>query len=699
MPKLIRYLKFATASVIVLLISLAFAIALLVNPNHFKPQLSQSIYASTGRQLEINGDIHLSLFPKLSINVGTSTLSNKSGFKDSHFALIESAQFQLKLFPLLGHRFELKSVSLSGVQLNLLVDAQGNNNWDDMLVDLPELPFAKFKLTNTSITYNNLATDEHYQLSQLDLKTQRREAKSIIDIALNTKFQDHVSDIIAELNLSSRANINLLNAEKLTFSETLIDLNITNPNAGTQIQTQLHADISIEHRLQRYSFNNIHINSQIHHPMLPSEALNFSMATQVFVDLAQEQISITELTFNTADVQLNGELQIQNLLSDTHFAAYVDIKPFNGQALITQLGFEALNTPDPDAFKHLGLQFKAQGSREHIQFNDLKLQLDNSEIKGQLEANFSAKKSLPKLRLNASVDKINLAHYVTFDRDANAHSPNKPDDPLTLATELLHRINLDAQLNIDQLLIGSLQAKEVSLPIRAAAGQAHITPITAALYGGQYRGDMRLDMRQVPSIRINENLTNINIGPLMQDIIQSAPITGSGSAKAQLSARGQTLAELITSISGELHINFKDGSLQNFNLPQLIRQTLAEHNKQTATEETTQATHTDFNQLSASFQVENSIIHNQDLAATSPTLTLSGKGLADLAQQQLNYTLTGTLNSTNAASSPNQDIKHFFHQKLPVHITGQLFQPKIKLELSQALKTKASVEKTSFAKK
>src|SRR5690606_36616645 len=86
----------------------------------------------TGRSFSIDGDLELAFFPWLAIETEAVTLGHPPGFDlDEPFATVERMSAGVKLLPLLERRFEIGSVRIDGVRLNLLRGANGRGNWED----------------------------------------------------------------------------------------------------------------------------------------------------------------------------------------------------------------------------------------------------------------------------------------------------------------------------------------------------------------------------------------------------------------------------------------------------------------------------------------------------------------------------------------------------------------------------------------
>src|SRR6267142_1740184 len=113
-----------------LLAAALLAVWLLVNPNDYKPRIAAAVRDATGRDLVLQGDIKLSVFPWIALELGPASLGNPPGFGEEPFLAFNRAAVRLKLFPLLAKRLEMDRVELDGLDLRLRKNAQGTGNWE-----------------------------------------------------------------------------------------------------------------------------------------------------------------------------------------------------------------------------------------------------------------------------------------------------------------------------------------------------------------------------------------------------------------------------------------------------------------------------------------------------------------------------------------------------------------------------------------
>src|SRR5690606_28879987 len=101
------------------------------DPNAYKGKFEEFVYERYQRTLSIEGDIELSLFPRIGLSVQNVSLSNP-GDKDDLFASMDSARFAVAIWPLLSNRFVVDHVAISGFKAWIRRDEQGEYNFHDL---------------------------------------------------------------------------------------------------------------------------------------------------------------------------------------------------------------------------------------------------------------------------------------------------------------------------------------------------------------------------------------------------------------------------------------------------------------------------------------------------------------------------------------------------------------------------------------
>ncbi len=126
----LRIVGIIIGCIVVVLIAAAILLWLIINPNDYKGRIEAAVRTSTGRDLTLNGNIQLAIFPSLALELGPASLGNPPGFSASQpFASLQRVSLRVHLLPLLHHRLEVGRVEIDGLDLRLLKNAQGQGNW------------------------------------------------------------------------------------------------------------------------------------------------------------------------------------------------------------------------------------------------------------------------------------------------------------------------------------------------------------------------------------------------------------------------------------------------------------------------------------------------------------------------------------------------------------------------------------------
>lgn len=97
--------------------------------NFLKPTISQQVESATGREMHINGDIEIDLFPRPHVSASELALANPDWASSGYLAKVESLRVTPALLPLLFGEIVLDEVMIEGAAVNLEAHAEGSGNW------------------------------------------------------------------------------------------------------------------------------------------------------------------------------------------------------------------------------------------------------------------------------------------------------------------------------------------------------------------------------------------------------------------------------------------------------------------------------------------------------------------------------------------------------------------------------------------
>ena len=125
------------------------ALVTFVNPNQFKPLLTEQVKKMTGRDLIINGDINWRFFPTLGLSVGETEFRNPKGFAEPNLVQFKQADLSVSVLPLLSQHLDIGEMRLDGAHVFVQTLANGHTNLDGLMAKKAE---AETTTTENTIT-------------------------------------------------------------------------------------------------------------------------------------------------------------------------------------------------------------------------------------------------------------------------------------------------------------------------------------------------------------------------------------------------------------------------------------------------------------------------------------------------------------------------------------------------------------------
>ena len=182
--------KFITGFIILIVILVIGLLALpsLIPSSVYKENIETQLTRELAREVRVQGDVKLSVFPVIKANTGRVEIDNPEGFTQERFAQMDAMSARIKLIPLFSKRVEIASFSLKNPSINLEKRADGQTNWAFNQNDAPapELvedgPFKRdgryssidpkigdFSLENGKINYSDAQAGTGITISDVNL--------------------------------------------------------------------------------------------------------------------------------------------------------------------------------------------------------------------------------------------------------------------------------------------------------------------------------------------------------------------------------------------------------------------------------------------------------------------------------------------------------------------------------------------------
>ncbi len=297
---------------------------------------------------------------------------------------------------------------------------------------------------------------------------------------------------------------------------------------------------------------------------------------------------------------------------------------------------------------------------------DINTRFDESTIAAKLGV---TKFKNSAINFDVSIDKLNVDKYIP-PKDPNAPKTTDAEKPIDLSA--LKTLNANGTIKIGALQVNNVKANNVQLTIRAAGGKVDVAPMSAALYQGTLAGAVSVNAN-TNAFAIKQNLSGININPLMKDAINKDMLEGKGNINLDVTTAGNTPSALKKALNGSAAINLRDGAYKGINLAKSFRdaKSALSLGGKDKTQDAKKDDKTDFTEMKISATIKNGVATSNDLDAKSPFVRLGGAGTVDIGQSLMDYLAKATVVGTPAG----QDARDYAQLKgvaVPVKIYGPL---------------------------
>jgi AsmA protein len=651
-------------------IAMAVFLPLYFDPNDYKEQIAKKVKEETGRDLTLKGDISLSVFPWLGMEMGEATLSNAPGFGQEPFAAIQSAEVRVRLLPLLRKEIEIGEVVLDGVALRLQKNAVGQNNWDDMAehkkpeddqdqdepgeFKLETIDVAALEITNSTVLWDNVQTNSRYQLNDFNFATGR--LRSGEPFSLNSDFT------------------------------------LVSGKPAVARKVELEGEVVADLEKKTYHLEDFLLQLGPAGKTTAGGAQPLTLAGVLDVNLNAQTMKISDLVLETAGLKITGAAQGSQILDKPLFKGQIKANDINPRAVMKAMGKEEPNTTDSGVLDSASFESGFEANSERANLQPIRIKLDDSNMNGSLSvANYGQ----PAIGFNLGIDEIDFDRYLSppdkkEGGTTGAGAGDGKQEEGEISVDAIKDLNLSGSLRIAKLKIKNLRMDNAVLSLRAKDGVMVIEPFTANFYQGRINLVGRVDARGArPLYGLNAQTSGIKIEPMLTALNGSSKISGTGNLNLNLNASGGTSDALKRNANGNVDFNLRDGEFKGVNVGEKLRQGYAMYKGQPFTSKEPQTTR--FSQIQGSAQIQNGVLQNNDLDAQSAVFGVGGAGTANFVAETINYLARITISETGGGEL-GKGLDELLGKTIPVRLTGNLYDPDWKIDLAGAVQERLKEE-------
>ena len=649
-----------------------------IDPNDFKPEITAAVKDKTGRELMLDGELKLSIFPWAGISTGKIALSNAPGFEDRPFATIEESDIKIQLLPLLSKKIDVSRIVLKGLVLNLTRNKQGVTNWNYLTGSgtkstapaaiansrnqqptfapaSPVFTIGGISIENARVNWDDLEADRHITITDLNLNTGKFAYDQPTDIA--------------------------------------VSLNALNTGSKTTQVIKLNTELSVNEQLNTFALRHSDLQLTRSSESIPGKSLTAALTvSDIALDMAQQTAKIYGLQLKSSDLTLTADITGANIKDKPSFQGPVAVAPFNPAKFMQQLNIALPVMQDANALSKLALNFDLAATADSADLQNLVMTLDDSQIKGSAGIKDFAQ---PAIGFLLDIDALDVDRYLP-PADKSSKPIASPAVLLAagasaLPVETLRKLNADGSLTLGKLKVNGLAMQDIRINLNAKNGAVTTQQSVKQFYQGSYAGNLSMDAHSdKPTLAVNEKIDHVQIEPLLNDYRGEARISGIVNASAQLQGQGYKADELKATLNGQFSFLFKDGVIKGFNLQKIIDQGKALING-SALPSDNKDDQTLFSEMSGTATIANGVIRNNDLVGKSSNVRVDGKGNIDLNSEALDYKLDAKLLDGDGAAAEPDQVK----AAVAINIAGTLGKPSYTIDIESLLtdKNKAKIEK------
>ncbi|WP_035340914.1 MULTISPECIES: outer membrane assembly protein AsmA [unclassified Dickeya] len=264
-------------TLVILLVVLAAgmsALVLLINPNDFRAYMVRQVEARTGYKLNLDGELRWHVWPQLSILSDSLSLSAPGATLPVVSA--ENMRLDVKLWPLLSHRLEVRQVMLKGAVIRLTPESEAR-----VVGPVPIAP-AKSTLPEPESAW---------------------------------RFDINRLDVTDSLLVFQRGNAPALNVRDIQFRmerddarQVTVSLSSRFNRDQRDLQFSLHALLDMQNYPQQIAANVDNVSYQLQGAGLPAEGISGKGTLQGHYQRQPEKVTVSQFALSANNSQLGGAL-------------------------------------------------------------------------------------------------------------------------------------------------------------------------------------------------------------------------------------------------------------------------------------------------------------------------------------------------------------------------------------------------------
>ncbi|QIZ76839.1 AsmA family protein [Ferrimonas lipolytica] len=279
-----QFVKWILIGLLAIIIAIVGYVAFVLDLNSYKPVISEKVKEATGRELTIAGDIGLSFYPTLGMELQQVSLSNIPGEQLPPLLQIDLASVGVAVMPILQGELQVEALVVNGADLTMVTLADGRTS----TTGLGESTSSNEDSGTSSTTQSKANQDWSlglFQLNDLRLVNDNRAAGTVQTVT------------ISQLQLNDLAP-NRSAPLKLILS---ID------DGTTQINTEADSMLAFAKDFSRIQIDGWQQKVTVAGEAVGEQPLQLTLGMQADIDLTAQKVSLPAFSFGLGEFLFEGQ--------------------------------------------------------------------------------------------------------------------------------------------------------------------------------------------------------------------------------------------------------------------------------------------------------------------------------------------------------------------------------------------------------
>jgi len=265
------------------------------------------------------------------------------------------------------------------------------------------------------------------------------------------------------------------------------------------------------------------------------------------------------------------------------------------------------------------------------------LQVDESQLTFTVAAKEFSK---PDVTFDIKLNEIDVDRYFPPPEKATDNAKEEVKETPQSETKQtdytpLRAVVLDGIFFADKIKIRNTTIEKLSLKISGKNGVFNLNPLTCDLYQGHLNTQGTFDFQKsAPQSAITLQTKNIQINPLLKNVLDKDILAGALNAQLDLKTTGDDPDTIQKTLSGNGEFLLQDGAIKGIDLAGMVRNVTMAFGLSEKVEEKPK---TDFTELLMPFTIQNGIFNTTSTILVSPLLRLAAAGKANLPEETLDF--------------------------------------------------------------